>query len=59
MLELEQTSQALTGADFTRRLADPVRWRWRQNRIGFALMVPFAVKTQWQISVRVLIILHP
>ena len=44
VVEFKQTAQALTGADFTTRLADPVRWRWKQNHIRLPLMVSFVVK---------------
>ena len=44
VVEFKQTSQALAGADFTKRLADPVRWRWKQNHIRLPLMVSFVVK---------------
>lgn len=41
----KRTSQALAGADFTRGLANPVRWRWKKNHIRLPLMVSFVVKT--------------
>ena len=44
VVEFKQPAQALTGADFTRRLTDPVRWRWKQNHIRLPLMVSFVVK---------------
>jgi hypothetical protein len=44
VVQFKQTSQALTGADFARRLTDPIRWRWKQNHIGLPLMVSFVVK---------------
>src|SRR6266404_4909202 len=44
VVEFKQPSQALTRADFTRRLADAVGWRWKQNHIRLALMVSFVVK---------------
>jgi hypothetical protein len=44
VVEFKQTSQALTDANFTRRLTGPVGWPWKQNYIGLPLMVSFVVK---------------
>jgi hypothetical protein len=43
VVEFQQPSQALTGADLPSRFADPVRRHGKQNHILLPLVVPFAV----------------
>ena len=43
LVESQQPSQALTCANFAQRLADPVRWRWKQDHIPLPLVVLFPV----------------
>ena len=44
VVESEQASESLAGADFTRSFPDPIGGLRKQNHVVLALMVPFGVK---------------